>query len=231
VTLFRLLKELKKRLRIKKRWLALGAWTLMIGLGAAAGWMGSASVTDQGFARTAPGSTVEVLGQNVSGEAGDAEPQAEVIRRIKNSHGRHHTVWIKQYVCGQEEQQLGARNSHEILQFLEEHPQAVVSMSDDGTVTLTERFEDLSPECKERAYFGVDGDGNFSLFDGEPQDQQVIQTFFQLNIRYLESSLPPETVEQLRKGIRITDLAEYNSVLSTFSDYAVEETEKAMKAQ
>jgi forespore regulator of the sigma-K checkpoint len=46
-----------------------------------------------------------------------------------------------------------------------------------------------------------------------------------MNIEYLESSLPPDTVRQLREGIPIADLAEYNSVLSTFSEFALEQSE------
>jgi forespore regulator of the sigma-K checkpoint len=46
----------------------------------------------------------------------------------------------------------------------------------------------------------------------------------------LESSLPREAVQSLYDGIRVADYADYNSVLSTFSDFAMmEETEKVMK--
>jgi forespore regulator of the sigma-K checkpoint len=50
-----------------------------------------------------------------------------------------------------------------------------------------------------------------------------------MNIEHLKTSLPQETIEQLYEGIRINDLVEYNSVLSTFSDYAAEETEEVLK--
>lgn len=71
------------------------------------------------------------------------------------------------------------------------------------------------------AFFGIDEGGNLSLYEGHPDENQVLRSFFQIDIEYLESSLPQETVEQLYRGIRVTDYAEYNSVLSTFSDYAV----------
>ncbi len=45
----------------------------------------------------------------------------------------------------------------------------------------------------------------------------------------MESNLPKEQVDDLMNGIRITDKDAYNSVLSTFSDYAVEKSEKVMK--
>nr|WP_276562957.1 BofC C-terminal domain-containing protein [Paenibacillus anseongense] len=108
------------------------------------------------------------------------------------------------------------------------HPNWLLSVSPSGEITFTENIEDLSPACKEKAVFGIDGSSNLSLFNGTPAKDNVIRTFFQLNIKHLESSLPPDTVEKLREGIRISDMEEYNSVLSTFSDYAVEETEKAM---
>jgi forespore regulator of the sigma-K checkpoint len=43
-----------------------------------------------------------------------------------------------------------------------------------------------------------------------------------LNIEYLKSSLPQETLDQLYGGIKVTDAAEFNSVISTFSDYAMD---------
>ncbi|WP_420491488.1 BofC C-terminal domain-containing protein, partial [Neobacillus drentensis] len=54
---------------------------------------------------------------------------------------------------------------------------------------------------------------------------------FQVDIQSMESSLPESVLKELHQGIRVSDVEEYNSVLSTFSDYAVELTEKVMKHQ
>lgn len=227
---FSLLKELKKRLRRKRRWLLLGAWFLLFGLfgaAAAVGWQmqPSASPADK------PDRLEDhaAFSRNVADEPVD--PQEEILARIQNEKGKRPVVMEKNYVCGEESQQLGELDSAAIMRIHEEHPQALIAIADDGTVTFTEMVNDLSPQCKDNAFFGIDADGNLTLFDGLPQEDHVIKTFFQLNIRYLESSLPRETVEQLHKGIRVTDLAEYHSVLSTFSDYAVDETEKVMNPQ
>nr|WP_246427575.1 BofC C-terminal domain-containing protein [Paenibacillus phyllosphaerae] len=91
-------------------------------------------------------------------------------------------------------------------------------------------IDDLSDACKESATFGVDKSGNLSLFDGPPKKEKVLRTFFQLDVNFMESSLPKEQVEQLTTGIRVTDKDEYNSVLSTFSDYAVGRSERVMKS-
>ncbi|GJM75082.1 hypothetical protein HMSSN036_72980 [Paenibacillus macerans] len=45
----------------------------------------------------------------------------------------------------------------------------------------------------------------------------------------MESALPADVLKQLQQGIRIQDVEEYNSVLSTFSDFALEQTEKVMQ--
>ena len=58
--------------------------------------------------------------------------------------------------------------------------------------------------------------------------QKVLRTFFQLDVHYMESSLPKERLNELVNGIRISDMDDYNSVLSTFSDFATDKSEKVM---
>ena len=72
-------------------------------------------------------------------------------------------------------------------------------------------------------YMGIDKAGNLTLFDGPPEKKNPIETFFQLDIEHLETSLPYETVGQLYQGIRIRDRDEYNSVLSSLSTFIAEE--------
>lgn len=45
----------------------------------------------------------------------------------------------------------------------------------------------------------------------------------------LKSSLPENIWKELHEGIRVQDIEEYNSVLSTFSDYAREAAEHVMQ--
>lgn len=78
----------------------------------------------------------------------------------------------------------------------------------------------------ENSYIGLDERGVLSLFDGPPLRDKVIRSFFQIDIEFLESSLPAEIVAQLYNGIRVTNITQYNSVLSTFSDYAVDVLEQ-----
>ena len=218
-------KQLKKKLRWKRRWLNLAAVLLLAG--AAATWIWLARDKETGP------NAWNVQEQSVFGRsmAKPGQPEKDVMRMINAIDGQREVFAKKSFVCGEELQLIGYMGAGDILAYYKEHPTVSVSLEDGNKVYFTEKVDDLSPRCKENAYFGLDAGGNLSLFEGIPgaSGSSVIRTFFQLNIEYLESSLPRETVKQLYRGIRVTDLADYNSVLSTLSDFAVEETEKVMQ--
>ncbi|MBN3525689.1 BofC C-terminal domain-containing protein [Paenibacillus apiarius] len=152
-----------------------------------------------------------------------------VLNQLMNKDEKREVVHRKQYICGKSDKALGKQNSRDIIQTMLNHPDWLTSVDSEGRVILEEQVDDMSETCKEQAHIGLDKDGNLTLYDGPPQKQKAIRTFFQLDVESMESALPPKVLKQLYQGIRITDMDEYHSVLSTFSDYAVEETEKVMK--
>ncbi|WP_274362639.1 BofC C-terminal domain-containing protein [Paenibacillus thermotolerans] len=203
-------RQLKKRMRLKRRWLSLGAWLVVV---CSLAWYAAAeSQSTDTAVRTFQ----------------ELEPQpARTVPVHKNTEVLLHKI----YVCGEELTSLGVHTPAEIQRMMDEHPQWQMTGAAGGKITFETVVDDLSDQCKLNSYIGIDTLGNLTLFDGPPQEQRAVKTFFQLNVEHLESSLPQEAVEDLRRGIRIRDLAEYNSVLSTFSDFAVDETEKVMKPQ
>jgi forespore regulator of the sigma-K checkpoint len=200
-----LIKQLKKQLKSGKRRLTLGLVLLMLG---------GAYI---GMDRMKTFSSLEAM---VAPES----KQQQVLDQIKKSGNAHRVFAQKVYVCGQELAEIGKLSSDQIAKYYQEHPQDQVRLSTDGQVYFVEQVEDLSAACKQNAFFGLDKNGSLSLFEGPPNEEKIIRTFFQLNIEHLKTSLPQGTFNQLKQGIPISDLAEYNSVLSTFSDYAVEVT-------
>lgn len=222
-----LYKQLKKRLRQKRRWLALGFFIVAAVAGLLA-WQTSSGW--KGFAESGKEAerSVAVMSAGAAPESPVAKEQRETLERIREAGVARDVYLHKTYVCGEEHGMLGRMEPNEVMSLHQEHPDWSVKLEENGDITFTQQIDDLSPACKNTAYFGLDANGNLSLFDGPPSDEKVIRTFFQLNMGYLESSLPHGTVDQLREGIPVGDMAEYNSILSTFSDFAVEETEKAM---
>lgn len=222
-----LLKQLKKRFLRRRRWLSHVSWLLLIGIGITIFILQSEDKSSLPniihVTKTAEG---KVLANPVSVPVNSRE---EVLLNLRNSTDSKNVKIRAIYVCGEELQQIGKLNASDIVNKLEDNQSFEAQFDAEGNVVMTHHVEDLSPACKKNAYIGLDANGNLTMFEGKPSEQKTIRTFFQMNIQYLESSLPQETVQQLVNGIRISDLAEYNSVLSTFSDYALEETEKVMK--
>jgi forespore regulator of the sigma-K checkpoint len=200
-----LIKQLKKQLKSGKRRLTLGVVLLMLG-GVYIG-MESLKTSNSLEAMVAP-----------------ETKQQQVLDQIKRSGNAHRVFAQKVYVCGQELAEIGKLSSDQITEYYKMHPQDQVKLTTDGQVYFVEQVEDISAACKHNAFFGLDKNGSLSLFEGPPNEEKIIRTFFQLNIEHLKTSLPQGTFNQLKQGIPISDLAEYNSVLSTFSDYAVEVT-------
>jgi forespore regulator of the sigma-K checkpoint len=223
VNVYKFLKHLKKKLRWNRRRLAMGLIVVVLGSAILVQYERNGSI----FGGNQMGEALSVFKPMESKPSVDDKKQGEAVETIKHMKGKLDTYLQKEYVCGEETQELGAFSSQELLDTHKKHPNWTIDLHEEKVV-FAERIEDLSPECKQQAYFGMDVDGNLSLFNGVPGKDNVIRTFFQLNIQYLESSLPKETVKELHDGIRVSDMAEYNSVLSTFSDYAVEESERAM---
>jgi forespore regulator of the sigma-K checkpoint len=208
VNVYKFLKYLKKKLKWKRRWIALGLFLFAFVVSLAA-------ISSTALERRGPGGpdawarSVFAPVQNTDAMQPSKEKQDVYIQTL--------------YVCGEVTERLGVWSAAKLEEQQKKHPEWLIRMNEQGKVTFIKHVEDLSPSCKLHAFMGLDENGNLSLFNGMPAADNVIRTFFQLNIRHLESSLPKDTLKQLQDGIRITDMAEYNSVLSTFSDYAIGE--------
>ncbi|MBH5317136.1 BofC C-terminal domain-containing protein [Paenibacillus sp. GSMTC-2017] len=228
--IFSLWKQLKRRIRRQRRSL----WTLggislflFVSIGAAMICMSeiayaNGEIPNSGIAQHVNSSNLLTIDNMID--------QPSISNKLKNENEQVQVMLQRIFVCGEEIELIGEMASKNVIRMLQEHPEWNATLHEDGkTVMLQQRIHDLSSHCKSHAYFGVDKHGNFSLFDGIPREEKVMRTFFQLDIHFMESSLPQDQLDQLMHGIRVNDIEEYNSVLSTFSDYAIEYNEKTMK--
>lgn len=83
-------------------------------------------------------------------------------------------------------------------------------------VVLKKNINDISPLLKANGYFGLSDDDTLSIFNGKPEEMNIIQSFFQIDIDKLES----KKQEQLKNGIPIRSRNDYQKVLNAFKPYS-----------
>jgi forespore regulator of the sigma-K checkpoint len=144
VSLSNLLKQLKRRFRSRKKWLTLGAVVLALGLAA--------------LLRTAAGEPASVT---------MAKPDSAGSRVWQEIVGGGPRIVIeqKEYLCGVETHVIGRLSPEGLERYREANPNAAVATDQEGRVIFTERIDDLSSACRNKAYFGLDKKGNLTLFD------------------------------------------------------------------
>ncbi|SER73293.1 BofC C-terminal domain-containing protein [Salipaludibacillus aurantiacus] len=84
-------------------------------------------------------------------------------------------------------------------------------------IVFKKHINDISPLLKMHGYFGVDEDGTLSIYNGKPQENEVIQSFFQINTKQLKSHIH----ESLMEGIPVSTRDEYMEVLKNCKKYAI----------
>lgn len=84
-------------------------------------------------------------------------------------------------------------------------------------VILKKEINDISPLLKANGYFGLTEDGTLSIFNGRPENMDIIQSFFQIDINKLES----KKQQSLRDGIPVRDKDQFQEVLKAFKPYTL----------
>ncbi len=219
---FRILKELKKSLKRKRRhvW-SLGAGAAFFLLATLVGSLLAHRVIMQNGAREfQPVLSSPARMDNLPTNEGPVTAREKTLRMLNSRQGEVELILHRTYVCGEETRQLGRHAAAEAADLLKSHREWGARFDSYGRLLLEETVDDLSPQCRKTAYIGMDKDGNLSLYDGPPRLDKVIRTFFQMNVEMLETRLNQERVNELENGIRVADRDEYNSVLSTFNEFA-----------
>lgn len=168
---FQLAEAIEEKIRLKRKRLIFGSYVLL----AAAAYL----LIAYEFPKPAYREAGAPLGQAAAPEIDRVlkAQQEQTLRQIRSEGGQRLTYIQRSYVCGEEQQELGLKSAEEITALNGEHPDWIVSLNSGGSVIFTQHIDDLSPKCKQSAYFGVDESGNLSLFDGLPANDKVIRTF------------------------------------------------------
>ncbi|MCR2820524.1 intercompartmental signaling factor BofC [Lederbergia panacisoli] len=93
----------------------------------------------------------------------------------------------------------------------------LVDMDEEKLVFET-KVDDISPILKLNGFFGLTEDGTLSIFNGYPDHADIIQSFFQIDIKKLEG----KKHLQLKKGIPVKTKEIYTEVIETMKQYSLQ---------
>ena len=97
---------------------------------------------------------------------------------------------ITHYVVGQDTIETRMEKVKSIAELKAEYEGWEVIKEDEQEIVLKRYVEDIGPDVKLGSYFSLNPDGFLTLYRGNSDEQDVIQTFFRIDIERLESGLP-----------------------------------------
>jgi len=121
------------------------------------------------------------------------------------------------YLDGEVSQELVHETCWKMDNFWAKYDQWQLTNINDSTYVFRKQVDDISPLLKANGFFGVTEDGVLTIFNGRPGQSRIIQSFFQIDIKKLES----KKQEELIQGIPIKSKDHYVEVLETFEPYSL----------
>lgn len=89
---------------------------------------------------------------------------------------------------------------------------------DEDKIIFESTVDDISPLLKINGFFGLSEDGTLSIFNGSPNQADIIQSFFQIDIKKLEG----RKRLQLEQGIPVKSKEIFSEVLETMKQYSID---------
>jgi|UPI0003FC41B9 forespore regulator of the sigma-K checkpoint len=158
-----------------------------------------------------------------SGYAGTVHGQVDLGPPLTQEVGKHPdrlTVILERiYLDGEISEEVVKERVWSMAEFWAKYDQWQLADRDGAKFVFKKQVDDISPLLKVNGYFGINGKGILTIYFGKPDESKIIQSFFQIDMKKLESTKQAE----LRKGIPIKTKDRYVEVLETFKAYSVNE--------
>ncbi|MEH7464256.1 BofC C-terminal domain-containing protein [Bacillus thuringiensis] len=139
-----------------------------------------------------------------SGNEAQQEPQITImLQRI--------------YLDGEVSQEIFREEVVNLEKLLEQYKDWQLVDRDDVQIVLQQRIDDISPLLKTSGYFGVSKEGILQIFNGVPEKDNAIHSFFQIDMKKMESY----QCEQLKRGIRVKSKERFVKVMKDMEQYSM----------
>lgn len=125
---------------------------------------------------------------------------------------------IRQYLDGEISQEVIHQEILSMDDFWATYKDWQIIEQSEDKIVFHKLINDISPLLKANGYFGIDGDGIIKIFNGKPEEENVIQSFYQIDIKGLESNVR----EELQKGIRVRSKDQFEKLLEDLKNYSLE---------
>jgi forespore regulator of the sigma-K checkpoint len=155
-----------------------------------------------------------VPGLNLIGSAAQLDSHHNQLQR----EPLHLTVILKRmYLDGEVSEETVKETYWSLENFWAKYDQWQLQDIDETKLVFRKNINDISPLLKANGYFGISHNGVLTIFNGRPDRYRIIQSFFQIDIKKLES----KKQEELIQGIPIKTKDHYVEVLETFKPYSI----------
>ncbi|WP_223591185.1 intercompartmental signaling factor BofC [Neobacillus bataviensis] len=152
------------------------------------------------------------------GGASEITGSAAQVDDRQKTEPQHLTVILERiYLDGEISQEVVHETCWSMANFWAKYDQWQLTEMEESTFVFRRKVDDISPLLKANGFFGITEDGVLTIFNGRPGQSRIIQSFFQIDIRKLES----KRQEELIQGIPIKTKDQYVQVLETFKPYSL----------
>ena len=121
------------------------------------------------------------------------------------------------YVDGEISEESRVETIGAMADFWQKYAEWELIEQNDEEIILRKQENDLSPLLKANGFFGVTVDGKLSIYYGKPDQDQIIHSFFQMDVGKLEVYQHAE----LLKGIPIKTKEQYEQVITAYKAYSI----------
>ncbi|HHY72872.1 MAG TPA: regulator [Bacillus bacterium] len=126
----------------------------------------------------------------------------------------------RQYIDGNTSEEVVKETIWSMEDFWAEYYDWQLVDHREGQMIFRKNIDDISPLLKANGYFGITEDGILTIFKGVPEkSEEVIQSFFQIDISKLES----RQQEELKKGIPVVSKDHYIQVIDSFKTLGIKQ--------
>lgn len=142
-----------------------------------------------------------------------AEPASQVKEPLHLK-----VVLERNYLDGEVSEEVVEEKVYSLENFWSKYDQWKLKKINESQVVFSRQVDDISPLLKANGYFGITDKGVLTIFNGKPGHSRIIQSFFQIDIKKLESRKQAELIH----GIPIKTKDHYVEVLETFKPYSTD---------